>query len=71
MVPVLNTIGTDVACVGVSTNILSTVHKLLLMALSCRTTIWILALNNSDILQGNAHSRGCLQMSWVAIPDYH
>ena len=70
MVPVLNNIGTDVACVGVGKHVVF-VFVVFHVGLtwSHRIMIWILAFDNSEVLLLSANFRGCLQTSSVSDVD--
>lgn len=66
MVPILNSIGTDVACVGVSTGtLILDCLKGDVDMMSCRTMTWILGSLNSAILANSASFLGYLQTSWT------
>lgn len=68
MVPVLNLIGTDVACVGVGFgNLDNSETSQKTNACRLRTTIWILASNNSGALRRNAAFPGSSRTSLVRI----
>lgn len=63
MVPVLNTIGTDVACVGVCLLHVTPSQ----MLIDHRTTTSISALDNFAISLDSANFRGYWRMFWVSL----